>query len=100
MSVTDYKLVIVLRENSHKKIEKLVMMPAVCIYFQYFCYMVICNLFVFRSYIEMVYSLCMVFLAHLSHRLMVSYCHQPMSVVRRQQLLQTTSPLKPLSLGP
>ena len=23
------------------------------------------------------------FLAHLSHRLMVSYCHQPMSVVRR-----------------
>ena len=23
-------------------------------------------------------------LAHLSHRLMVSYCHQPMSVVRRQ----------------
>ena len=47
------------------------------------------------------------FLAHLSHRLMVSYCHQPMSgvrrqssVVRRQQLLQTSSPLKPLSLGP
>ena len=46
-------------------------------------------------------------LAHLSHRLMVSYCHQPMSgvrrascVVRRQQLLQTTSPLKRLSLGP
>ena len=25
-----------------------------------------------------------VFLAHLSHRLMVSYCHQPMSGVRRQ----------------
>ena len=47
------------------------------------------------------------FLAHLSQRLRVSYCHQPMSVVRRatcvvcrQQLLQTTSPLKPLGLGP
>ena len=25
----------------------------------------------------------LLFLAHLSHRLMVSYCHQPMSVVRR-----------------
>ena len=54
------------------------------------------------------------FLAHLSQRLRVSYCHQPMSVVRRQssvvrrascvvcrqQLLQTTSPLKPLGLEP
>ena len=35
-----------------------------------------------------------VFLAHQSHWLMVSYCYRWMSVVRRQQLLQTTSPPK------
>ena len=37
------------------------------------------------------------FLAHLSHWLMVSYCDCCMSVVRRQQLLQRTSPPKRLA---
>ena len=32
---------------------------------------------------DRVVSPCWVFLAHLSHRLRVSYCHWPMSVVRR-----------------
>ena len=41
------------------------------------------------------------FLAHLSHWLMVSYCDRCMYVVRRQQLLQTTSPPKLLAgFGP
>ena len=81
MSVTDYKLVIVLRENSHKKNEKLTMMPAVCIYFQYFCHLVVCNLFVFvhiwRWYIQC--SLCMVFFilfqfsCHLDNSLILPY---------------------------
>ena len=33
-----------------------------------------------------------ILLAHLTNRLMVSYCDRWMWVVRRQQLLQTTSP--------
>ena len=38
-----------------------------------------------------------VFLAYLSHWLIVSYCDRWMCVVRRQQLLQTTSPPKLLA---
>ena len=65
------------------------------------------NEYTFQGTFDSIALLGRVLLAHLSHRLMVSYCHQPMSgvsrpscVVHRQQLLQTTSPLKPLSLGP
>ena len=57
-----------------------------------------------KLYVLLSTYLCLIFLAHLSYLLMVSYCvlwmsvvHCPLCVVCRQQLLQRTSPPKLLA---